>query len=723
MKLGLNLANWCVNDLIELMLRYICLIFFVLFSQSLKAQPLQIAIDGEPRRIGHEAWYLPEKDQIFERSLVLQGKYDAYFTKESQEVANFSGRSEAVWMRLDVQNVSEMPLGFELTNTYIDTLDLYVPIGKGRYQQIRTGQFFPFSSRAEAFRYFILPVQPPANGDSVFRLYVRFTASSAHFWLPLKMGSLKKLELQNRHTEFIYLAFMCILLAMFFYNMGLAIMTRDLLYLAYLGYVLTALFYLVYYSGYAFEWFEGWNWSAMNVNIPIALVYLGFIPFTNMLFQIRKQFPVLFMFAIPIFLVSVLMLFSAWLPEDLPNTLIDIVNLAYPVYIIAAAYKTRQNDKKLSNLFLLAWLPLMLGAAAYTFLRNGWMYNDWYQVYGIAAAMAWEAVLFSLILGYRYNRMRLETIRLQDENLKLLNDSRSFLEKEVEVQTQELRQQQGEIIRQKEQLELQNKELAQSKSVIDGYNRELEDAVRNRTLELALANQELKDRVHQLEQFSFITAHNLRSPVARILGLSQWLEPGNYSAEDKTWALTQLIQSTKDLDEVVHDLGRILAVQRNRKVQMEWFDVGELLHSVLEKFEAQKNAQTVTLDVEIAVQQVYSVPGYWLEILENLIGNAFKFLDPGRPARISIRILAEGKHLIVKVEDNGKGFNFEKYQPKVGEPFQRFHVGTPGKGLGLFLVKSEVTALEGEMRLSSAVGLGTQVEIRIPSAAQVNVPV
>lgn len=688
----------------------------------LKAQVLQVPETGDPVRLESKALYLEEKDQVFDENQVLTGKLDAYFKAEKSEVANFSGRSQRVWMRLDIQNSSPFPLGFELTNTYIDTLDVYVPGSGGQFQHYRTGQLFPFSSRLVALRYFVLPLPASPDPTGSIRIYARFMASSDHFWLPMRVGALKKLELENRASESVYLAFVFILLAMFFYNMGLAIMTRDLLYVAYLGYVLTALFYLVYYSGYAFEWFENWNWRVLNVNIPIALVYLGFIPFTNVLFQIRKQFPGLFLFAIPIFLLSALMLFSAWMPVGLPNTLIDILNIAYPVYIIAAAVKTRSKDKKLSNLFLIAWSPLMLAAFAYTFLRNGWMYNEWYNVYGIAFSMAWEAVGFSLILGYRYNRMRQETIRLQEENLKLLSDSRSNLEKEVKIQTQELRQQQAEIIRQKEQLEIQNKELELSKSLIAGHNKELEDSVNKRTLELAQANQELKDRLHQLEQFSFITAHNLRGPVARILGISQLLEPGAEPTHEKSWAMEQLIQSTRDLDDVVHDLGRILAVQRNRKMQKEWFSVQDVLASVLQKLTPAIESSGVRLATDVQVDNLYSVPVYWEEMLENLLGNALKFLDDNREGEIRVQILEQGNRHYLRVEDNGRGFNTEKYRAKIAEPFQRFHTDMPGKGLGLFLVKSEVLALGGEFHISSSVGGGTMVEIRFPKAILENSP-
>jgi signal transduction histidine kinase len=70
---------------------------------------------------------------------------------------------------------------------------------------------------------------------------------------------------------------------------------------------------------------------------------------------------------------------------------------------------------------------------------------------------------------------------------------------------------------------------------------------------------------------------------------------------------------------------------------------------------------------------------------------------------------------VLKVEDNGIGFNIARQHHKVFQPFQRFHTGFAGKGLGLYLVKTHVTAMKGSIHIESREHEGTTVEILIPS--------
>ena len=92
-------------------------------------------------------------------------------------------------------------------------------------------------------------------------------------------------------------------------------------------------------------------------------------------------------------------------------------------------------------------------------------------------------------------------------------------------------------------------------------------------------------------------------------------------------------------------------------------------------------------------------------IFYNLLSNALKYKSDKKPL-ISIEIQSEAESLIITVSDNGIGIDLEKNINDIFKPYKRFTTDIKGKGLGLFLVKSHVEALNGEISIESQLGIG-----------------
>ena len=152
-----------------------------------------------------------------------------------------------------------------------------------------------------------------------------------------------------------------------------------------------------------------------------------------------------------------------------------------------------------------------------------------------------EMVLVFVIVIYKVNLIKEENIETKNELINLLQQKEKtlleqyiFLEEKVNERTRDLQlkneeimSQNEEILCQNEEMFLQRKQLEESHRKIDNAHQELtiykdhlEETVQNRTSELFEANQILDRKNQQLEQFAFMAAHNLRSPVAAIMGLS-----------------------------------------------------------------------------------------------------------------------------------------------------------------------------------------------------------
>ena len=216
---------------------------------------------------------------------------------------------------------------------------------------------------------------------------------------------------------------------------------------------------------------------------------------------------------------------------------------------------------------------------------------------------------------------------------------------------------------------------------------------------------------HQLEQFAYISAHNLRAPVARILGLGQVLKICGSPEEEKT-ILDKLFLTTKELDSVVKDLNKILEIRKNNTSVITEIDLHkemELVRTNLQR-EIEETGAQINEDFS-AVDIIFSVKPYIDSILMNLISNSIDYRYPGRNPVIHIGTESQGEFVCLAVSDNGLRINLDKYEDKLFKLYNRFHTHVEGKGLGLYLVKTQVAALGGRIEVTSVVNNGMNFKI------------
>lgn len=310
--------------------------------------------------------------------------------------------------------------------------------------------------------------------------------------------------------------------------------------------------------------------------------------------------------------------------------------------------------------------------------------------------------------------------KTEAEKNKILMEQNIHLERNVAERTQEILAQNEEIVSQSEELAtqrdtlfLQNKEVQEAHRLIEKQNEEiqfkndfLEKEIIKRTQELRSTNQELIAHNNQLEQFAFIAAHNLRAPLARILGLANIIELGN-KEEDRDLALEKIVSSSKDLDSVVKDLTSILDIQKqtNNFTNIELKPCLERVIKTLEKEREETDAQ-ITYDID-STPTLYAVSPYVESILYNLISNAIKYRDPTRRPVIKIKTAFQHEYIELLISDNGLGIDLKKYKESIFNLYKRFHLHVEGKGLGLFLVKGQMVAMGGKIHVESEPNKGT----------------
>ena len=254
--------------------------------------------------------------------------------------------------------------------------------------------------------------------------------------------------------------------------------------------------------------------------------------------------------------------------------------------------------------------------------------------------------------------------------------------------------------------------------VIDKYllqNKEKEQ----RTMELALANEErtrmvsdLMLRNMDLEQFAYIISHNLRAPVVNIIGASSVLNDPGLSLDDKEMLISGINISVMRLDDVVKDLNHILQVKGDINETKEIVHFSTLVDEI--KFSIQNLIDKYNIEIKYdfsAIDGFLTLRGYLYSIFYNLISNSIKYRRKEIHSIIEVKSSIVNNKLELTFSDNGMGINLKKSGNSIFGLYKQFHNTAEGKGLGLFMVKTQVEALGGKISVQSLEDVGTEFKI------------
>lgn len=238
------------------------------------------------------------------------------------------------------------------------------------------------------------------------------------------------------------------------------------------------------------------------------------------------------------------------------------------------------------------------------------------------------------------------------------------------------------LIRQLRSLEKRSRELRRATDEILLLNSELEERVHQRTAQLEAANQEL-------EAFSYSVSHDLHSPLKSIDGFSHLLQRaiGTKAGEKETHYLNRIRSSVQQMGELIDGLLSLAQLSRD-KLQFSQVDLADIARSIgkeCRERDPERQAQIIVQDTMPVTgdRRLLSV------ILQNLLGNAWKFTSRRELARIEVGSQpGKAGETVYFVKDNGAGFDMA-YAKKLFCTFQRLHSPSDfsGTGIGLATVK------------------------------------
>jgi two-component system sensor histidine kinase/response regulator len=237
--------------------------------------------------------------------------------------------------------------------------------------------------------------------------------------------------------------------------------------------------------------------------------------------------------------------------------------------------------------------------------------------------------------------------------------------------------------------------------------------------ELKIKNDRLQKLHSEMNQFVYSLSHELRGPLMSISGISklakmETLDPAILEYFD------MIDSATLKLDDFIY---KMLDFYRSTKIdnKIELINFNLIFDQQMEEY--RKKWKMEDVDFSVDIQQAFEFHSDEAKIrviLNNLVGNAYKFQKESGSKKIKITIATTKDQAEITVVDNGIGIE-EKHQKDVFNLFHRATQRNVGSGLGLYMVKESVEQMNGTVILKSEQGSGTSVQVILPDLKRTDV--
>ena len=248
----------------------------------------------------------------------------------------------------------------------------------------------------------------------------------------------------------------------------------------------------------------------------------------------------------------------------------------------------------------------------------------------------------------------------------------------------------------------------------DSFNKMTEE-LRRKQNELVKSNEYVKQQAEELlerynsdlEQFAYVTTHDLIEPLRMITSYTQLLQR-RYKAvydDDAREFMKYIVEGVERMHRIINDLFEYSHIRTNVK-DFETVDLQEVYNEVLKRLEKEITSTGTTI-VGHELPAIKGVKSNIMQVFQNLIANAIKFRKQDVPLVIEIHAQERPGEWLFSFQDNGIGMD-PAYKDKIFEIFKRLHKRDeyPGSGMGLAICKNIIERHGGKVWVESRLGEG-----------------
>jgi len=220
-----------------------------------------------------------------------------------------------------------------------------------------------------------------------------------------------------------------------------------------------------------------------------------------------------------------------------------------------------------------------------------------------------------------------------------------------------------------------------------------------------------KDQNERLKNFAHIVSHNLRSHsgnITMMMDLAVHEQPELLENE-----LIRMLQTAStNLQETIMHLNEVVLMNSAVDENLHSINLSDYMKETIQNM----HAVLFNLDVEISNTIDYSInimalPAYLESILLNLMTNAVKYRSEDRALKINVSTKIVGEYAVLSIADNGIGIDLKKNGFKIFGMYKTFHTNKDARGIGLFITKNQVEAINGKIEVTSQENIGTTFKV------------
>jgi len=234
-----------------------------------------------------------------------------------------------------------------------------------------------------------------------------------------------------------------------------------------------------------------------------------------------------------------------------------------------------------------------------------------------------------------------------------------------------------------------------------------EQKISEQNAKLIAVAEDLKIKNEQLQEFTQIVSHNLRSPVGNILTLLEFVEQSqNQKEKDEYHALLKV--SAEKIQNTLTELHEVLRIKQNTNIEKQHLYFDDILDATKLLLHTQIVQSGTRILADFTNCPTILYPKVYLDsIFLNLISNAIKYGKTNITPLIEIKTEIKEGTCYLTCADNGLGIDLNKHGQKIFKLNKTFHSHPESRGIGLFMIKNQIEAMGGMIGVESEVNNGT----------------
>lgn len=560
------------------------------------------------------------------------------------------------WFRFTVENHSNerdwlLEFGFPL----VYEIELYAE-ENGELKLLYEGGVVthPYSHKEITHRNFVFDI---AVTQGTSRDFYIMAAGPGDLLPPILIWDKNKF-VEKTQVEFILLGiYYGIILVMVIYNLFIFASLRIKSYLFYVFVILFVLLGALSINGIGFQYlwpnYPTWNYYATPFFVTLAMMFV--LIFSKHFLNLTKYIRPFNYFYYPLITLKVLVLATLFISHYLSLTLMVITSFLSFILVLVSATIALIRGAREARFYLVGWIIFLAGVTLTILERMSLLPYSVFIEYAGQAGLSIEVVFLSLALADKINIMRRE-----------------------------------------------------------------KDAAEKKALE---SQQQAIENLHRADQlkdeFLAITSHELRTPLYGILGIAETIRDGvaGEVSNDMKKQLSMIIKSGRRLTFLVDEILDLSKLKFDTlTLELKKVDLKNIIEIVI----AISKPQIVNKPIEFVKEIPESLPyvhadeNRLQQILHNLIDNAIKYTDEGK---IIISAYSKGDEIVIQVIDTGRGIPEEEVE-YIFEPFQQVEASEfrryDGVGIGLNVAKQLIDLHNGNIEVSSTLGVGSTFMVTLP---------